>query len=269
MSGTHWGRARTGSPTPFRIVTLNLLHDPRSPTWPERAPLVEAELGSLAPDIVLLQEVAWPDQQATRLAAALRDETGREYAVQLTALLPPNGWQEGLAILSRFPTLDFAELQLPDSGKFCQRARFDLGGKALDVYNVHLDPFSPERVREQVRATLAWMGAHADTAGAILGGDFNATPDRDAIAQVRECLRSAYAVVHGGEPEYTAPTPFGVERQRREGRPSVFETLDYLWLSPALTVIDARLAFARPAHGDSSLYPSDHFGLRGDLRWAP
>ena len=40
----------------FRVLTLNLLHEPES--RPERAPLVEAELLALAPDVVLLQEVA-------------------------------------------------------------------------------------------------------------------------------------------------------------------------------------------------------------------
>ncbi|CAA9570116.1 MAG: hypothetical protein AVDCRST_MAG88-2251 [uncultured Thermomicrobiales bacterium] len=251
----------------FRVVTLNVLHDPVTPTWPQRAPLLLAQLCTLAPDIVPLQEVAWPDEQATALAAALGEETGRGYTTHLTGLFAPNGWQEGLALLSRFPVHDSDAFGLPGSEQFCQRARLDVGGRALDVYNVHLDPYSIERVGEQVGAVLAWMGTHIGAGGALLGGDFNATPDSAPIARAEGRLRSAHALRHGHEVARTSPTPFGVERLRQAGRRAAPITVDYLFLSPALSPADVRLVFDRPADDDPLLYPSDHYGLLADLHW--
>ena len=41
--------------------------------------------------------------------------------------------------------------------------------------------------------------------------------------------------------------------------------LDYIWLSGAVRVASARLAWDRPAVGDGTLFPSDHFGLFAEL----
>ena len=41
----------------IRLATLNLLYYPQGDRWTERRPLVEAQLGELAPDVIGLQEV--------------------------------------------------------------------------------------------------------------------------------------------------------------------------------------------------------------------
>ena len=38
-------------------------------------------------------------------------------------------------------------------------------------------------------------------------------------------------------------------------------TLDYIYVSNEFEIMDAGLAFDRPAGGDPDLYPSDHLGL--------
>ncbi len=252
---------------PFRVITLNILYDPHQPTWSKRAPLVVSELCDLAPDIVLLQEVAWPEEQATALAAALSENTGLQYTAVFTGLLAPNGWQEGLAVLTRFPIVDYDELQFPRSEKFCQRVRLSVSNRVLDVYNAHLDPFSQDRVARQVQAILAWAGEYNDVDASILGGDFNATPDSGAISPMYTYFRSAYAVIHGESPDYTAPNPFRAEWRIREGLPVEYRAIDYLDVSTALSVADARLVFTHPSADDLLLYPSDHYGLCADLRW--
>lgn len=254
----------------FRVVTLNILNEPKQSTWPLRAPLVVAELRALAPDIVLLQEVAWPDEQATALAEALREETGDAYTVHLTAHAAAHGRQggEGLAILSRFPVLDRSEYQFPGSERSCQRVCVAVGGKTLDVYNVHLDPGSVKRVGEQVRASLGWMETHIAPDAVVFGGDFNASPDTEAIRQIRLYFQSAYTMVHGQEPAYTVPTPFRIALRRRQNLPVDYLTLDYVFLSSALTAVDARVVFADSPPDDPFLNPSDHFGLCADVQWA-
>jgi endonuclease/exonuclease/phosphatase family metal-dependent hydrolase len=248
----------------LRVLTFNLLHHPAS--WPRRAPLVEAGLCALAPDVALLQEVAWPQAQAHALADSLVRATGRAYAVHLTGLLRADGWQEGLAVLSRFPILAGEALAPPGSAAICQRARLDVPGGPLDVYNLHLDPHHDTLRHAQATAVLDWI-ALGGAPGVVVGGDFNAAPTGGTVSRFAACLRSAYAAVHGREPDRTFPTPFMDEKRGRPGPPPRPATLDYLFVSPdSITVTAADLAFTAPAAGAPTLYPSDHYGLVADLR---
>lgn len=248
----------------FRILTFNLLHDPVS--WPNRAPLVEAELFTIAPDVALFQEVAWPNEQVTNLAAALEERTGQPYSVFLTAVLVPGRWQEGLVVIGRFPILETEEPKVADAVHVCQRVRFDVDDHTVDVYNMHLDPWSKYH-SAQLAALLTLVEDYPDVAGVILGGDLNATPDSDAVKLVARQVRSAYAVVHGREPNYTMPTPLDRSREQLAKHPVNPQTVDYLFVSPHIDVINAELAFANPAAHNPGLYPSDHYGIFADLRF--
>ncbi|MDP9375384.1 MAG: endonuclease/exonuclease/phosphatase family protein [Chloroflexota bacterium] len=239
--------------TLLRILTLNLLHEPDKPTsWPARAPLVEAELLALAPDVVLLQEVAWPDEQASVLASALGRHTGDQYAVWLMEVVVPDRkrpgrlWREALAILSRCPILATEAPATAGAVPVCQHVRLDLGERSVDIYNFHLDPFTPALHRSQLTTILGAIDNHTHPADVVLGGDFNAHPESAAIRLLAARLRSAYAVVHGRE---------------REG------TVDYLFVSPRLRIAAADLTFTQPAERDPTLYPSDHYGLLAELAW--
>jgi endonuclease/exonuclease/phosphatase family metal-dependent hydrolase len=247
----------------FRVVTLNILHDPPELSWPARASCVQAGLRALHPDIVLLQEVAWPHEQASELAAFLGSSPGSRFAAHITPLITPHGWQEGLAILTRYPLLERDELHYPDAEQFCQRIRLAIGNRAVDVYNTHLDPYSADRRREQIRLIVRWMEAQPDTGGIVFGGDLNATPDSDEIGPLRATLRSAHVTVHGREPTGTAPTPFGSHRRQQIVPP---RTLDYLWHSSDLSVTGCRVTFDQPDPHDPSLFASDHYGLVADFR---
>lgn len=199
---------------------------------------------ALQPDIVLLQEVAWPDEQATTLAAALTGSTGRDFTAHITGLFATTGWQEGLAMLSWFPHRDVSELEYPSAERFCQRVRLDIDGKVVDVYNSHLDPYSAERRRRQIDMAMEWITRFGDVDAVIFGGDLNGIPSSSEIAPLHATLRSAYAAVHGNDPD---------------------RIIDYLWASPTLRVENARLTLDRPASNDPSLYPSDHLGLCADF----
>lgn len=242
---TRWSILVT-TPSTFRVVTLNILHDPPQLTWSKRALLVEAGLIALQPDIVLLQEVAWPDEQASGLADALQTNTGKEYRTHVTGLFATTGWQEGLAILTRYP-FDVAELVFPRAETFCHRVRLDIDGNVVDVYNSHLDPYSADRRTRQITMATAWMKRFHDANGSIFGGDLNATPASTELAPLSATLRSAYAAAHGDDPAHI---------------------IDYLWISSSLTVAAAELALDRPAAHDPLLLPSDHHALCADIGWA-
>ena len=258
------GRSLVQAADTLRVVTLNLLHDPAS--WPARAALVEAELLALAPDVALFQEVAWPEEQATALATALGRQTGWSYAAHLTAVLVPGRWRGALAILSRFPIQAADDPGIAGSIHVCQRVRLDVAGRALDVYNLHLDPFAPQLHHAQLAALLTVVDGYPDAAGVVLGGDLNALPTSEAVQLVTGRLRSVHVAAHGREPEHTSPTPFSARRSR-PSRPATYRTVDYLFVSPHLGVVQAGLAFTSPADHDPTLYPSDHYGLMADLTW--
>ena len=243
----------------LRVLTFNLLHHAES--WPRRAPLVESELCARAPDIALLQEVAWPDEQAHALAASLSAASGHDYAVHVTGLLRPDGWQEGLAILSRFPINDAGELEVGGFGTIAQRLRVDREGHLLDVYNTHLNPHSTDLRYRQASALLAWMEGYPGAAGTIMGGDLNVIPPSGTVALFTARLHSAYAAVHGREPDHTFPTPFREQVRQRIGSVA----FDYLFVSAAFEVVDVVRAFEAHAAGDPALYPSDHYGLAAEL----
>jgi len=236
------------APPAFRVATLNLLHDPPRLTWRNRAPLVEAGLRTLRPDILLLQEVAWPDEQATTLAKALHTHTGRPYDAHVVGLFAANGWREGLAILSRFECLDHATLTYPGAEIFCHRARFDIDDRIVDVYNCHLDPYRQERRVRQTTMAMTWIEEAQDADAVVFGGDLNGIPASVEIAPLSARLRSAYAVAHGRDPD---------------------RVIDYLWVSPALSIVAADFALDQPADDDPLLMPSDHLALYADLAWQP
>lgn len=246
-------------PACFRVATLNILHDPPELSWPQRAPLVAAGFRALGADIIVLQEVAWPDEQASDFAEALSASSAIHFAAWITPLITPHGWQESLALLTRYPVLEHAALRYPDAEQFCQRVRLDLGGRAIDVYNAHLDPYSADRRLSQVESILQQMRSQTGVAGSILGGDLNATPRSEEISLLRPSLHSAHASVHGREPTGTYPTPF----RRSSAIPN--QTLDYLWCSSTLTVLNCQTIFGQPAPHDSRLFASDHVGLAAEL----
>ncbi|MGH2560510.1 MAG: endonuclease/exonuclease/phosphatase family protein [Thermomicrobiales bacterium] len=246
----------------FRVVTLNILHDPPVLSWPDRAQLVATGHRALDPDIVLLQEVAWPNEQASELATYLETSLGASFTAHVMPLITPHGWQEGLAILTRYPLLERDALRYPDAELFCQRVRVNIGNRAIDLYNTHLDPYSGERRQEQVRLILGWMEAHKGADGIVFGGDLNATPDSDEIGPLRATLSSAHVTVHGREPTGTAPTPYGAKR-RRESAP--LRAIDYLWHSLELSVIGCHVVFDQPDPRDPLLFASDHYGVLADF----
>lgn len=91
---------------------------------------------------------------------------------------------------------------------------------------------------------------------------------------MRQHFISAHSAHHGSEPEFTAPTPLrykfsGLRRTlSRLGNAALnrsFQpwrgTVDYIFVSRHLGVLDCRTVLKRPAPHDHTLYPSDHVGL--------
>jgi len=98
----------------------------------------------------------------------------------------------------------------------------------------------------------------------IVVGDFNAGPLEPAHARMRAAgFASAYAVANGSEPLVTWPSGLQAPAMDTNGQA---DCLDYVWVRGAVAAEDARLVFDRPAVGDPTLYPSDHFGVAAHVR---
>jgi endonuclease/exonuclease/phosphatase family metal-dependent hydrolase len=240
----------------MRIVTLNLRHN--ADRWEARFPLVVAALEAQQADIIGLQEVYLPIQQAHCIAQALTAQTPHQpYSVFVE---PKWGADqtEGIGLLCRLPVIEHARLELPEAERVAQRLMVAHQGRRLHIANTHLHhhPFDDERIRlTQMRALMGWMFTLAPV-GWLLVGDMNAQPGTSTITMAVSRLRSAYHSVYDRHP-LTFPTPLVAA-----SHPDISLTIDYIFYDSATYRVTAASVCADQPHPDDpTLYPSDHYGL--------
>ncbi|MDP9404459.1 MAG: endonuclease/exonuclease/phosphatase family protein, partial [Actinomycetota bacterium] len=168
---------------PLRVATANLFLDNR------RIAETGKRLLAAGADVVLLQEVTPSHAQGLReLLAAYpyRFVDAREGAF-------------GSAILSRFPMLG-AE-QTPVAGHPLTRARLDVNGQEVQVWNVHPPAPRDGASRRILGAQLRDVArrASATEAALVVAGDFNATRWSPELARLRSAgLTDAHEATHRG-----------------------------------------------------------------------
>ena len=154
------GAAGEDSLPALRVVTFNLLHGGPSSGWrgdgehlEERLAMVTRELQALAPDVIGLQEASIARGRgnvAARLARALGLHWAHASATRRVSGL---GWidglivwamnfEEGPAILSRFPIVETSVVDLPRCRRFYDprvllRATLQTPRGRLDVFSTH------------------------------------------------------------------------------------------------------------------------------------
>ena len=239
------------------VATLNLRNV--ADRWPERIPLLLADMAALQPDVIGLQECVFAVQQDRILGAAGEGH----YASR-------RGWagrpEYGNVVLGRAP-LQLGEGERVDLGHNRSALRVAVSlthDSGLDFVVTHLHHLpADESVREEQAATLsAWLAGNDRPL--VVVGDFNAHPAEAACRVMSDAgFRSAHAEANGTEPPVTWPSGIQAPGIDEDGEPAC---LDYIWVRGAITVESCRLAFERPAVDDSTLYPSDHFGLSARIR---
>lgn len=203
------------------LFSANLYHD-----WPRHrrlrsrlesvAQLIEAE----AADIILLQEVSrtptfrsdeWLAQRLG-MAYVYARANGHESAI---------GFEEGLAIFSRFPLAQPVLTELGGSSNPFSR-RLGLGVEVvmpsgrLPVFSVHL-ALTAGRNSEQVSQLQRWIGGIAGSRPALIGGDFNAHETAATMMRLRSFWLDTFRLLH---PDTDGTThelrwPWGGSRRRR------------------------------------------------------
>jgi endonuclease/exonuclease/phosphatase family metal-dependent hydrolase len=258
------------------ITTLNLFNN-RHGRWPERAPLVAAGVVALEPDVLCVQEVDPRSEQIAALVEAVnRGIPGDPYAA-VTMPNPDPKSIKSLAVLTRVPVAAVAMLDDLGGGDIALRVGIEpAGGSRLEVFTTHLH-YGPSAKggqlrRRQAERLLSWMDAESQGRPHLVCGDFNARPEGDTVASVKRRLRSAHEVANGAEAAWTHPTPLvrSLDARLVFGIPELPEiagsAVDYIFVSDAIEVLSASVAFDRPAEDDPSLYPSDHLGVTARIR---
>jgi endonuclease/exonuclease/phosphatase family metal-dependent hydrolase len=246
----------------FRVVTLNLEQDHKR--WDARCPLIVDGMNTLAPDIIALNEICVPRQTGRQLQKEI--STVRRVDYKLFQQTRANGLSavEGEALLTHFPVVETANLDLQARDAVAQVARLLVGGKPLDVYVTHLFMSrGPDSLRLfQVQQLLAWIASRDDVSDRIVCGDFNATLD----------MPSAALMATQFHPTQTAPTAF-TPLSDQDGatshpyRPRMDRCIDYIWTSGAIRTAASGVCFDKPDAADPTLWPSDHAGVWADLEF--
>lgn len=255
------------------VATLNILND--ASTWRARRHLIVPELSALAPDLIALQEVMLPANNAQWLA----DQLGG-FAVYLCPKTGRKSEHEALAILSRWPVRDHATLALIHQDRVAHCVTVEHGGRSFAFANVHLyfSLLNDLPRIAQVRRLLDWLPQDVP---AVVCGDFNASPRRGSMQLMRQHFISAHAAANGHEPAFTFPSPLhrgpgwrhsarsallraGGLAQHRQNAP-LHVTVDYIYADPTIQVRECQIAFHRSDVGNERVYPSDHFGLTAKL----
>ena len=258
-------RRETGE---LRVMSLNVLHGfPHFEYLQQRLDRIGAEIRRQEADIVCLQEVPWT---ASRGSAAdyLARATGLNY-VYLRA--NGNRWailfEEGEAILSRYPLQDiyFAELS-PRAGFFEHRVL--LGATAatpqgpVRVLVTHLTNGEP-RINQAQASSLADLVATEGEGPLIVAGDFNAVEDAPQVRSLGWI--DTYRAVHPGDAGYTCCID---DLRAGPGEP-LEKRIDYIFFLPGAshaTVTGSQRVLTHPAWTDGGwLWSSDHVGLLSSI----
>lgn len=251
----------------LRIVTLN--------TWKcdglyrQRLDRMTKGLISLAPDVVLLQEVF------STLNGDVDTATHLAQALSMTAVCAPARrkprWFEGrlsesssgLAVLARQSIGAHRVLQLPsdeaDGQRIAQLVQLDLEACPIWVANIHLTHLAAASGlrAEQLTAVMNALKLHSGSGLAVLGGDFNAGPGDPEFDGL---LSSPWNLVNpfAGNDKSTHRTDKGRDMD-----------LDHLLLSgwPQGAVLKAEVTLDPRFGGSPGMNASDHAAVLLDLEF--
>lgn len=243
------------------IATLNLFN--RMGEWERRAPLVVEQLVELRPDVIGLQEVDLMLDQGMWLSREVNKRLNERPHYHMRHAASPGKMASvhGIGTMARLECLAHQIVELMTFDRIAQRLVLRAGDARFAFVNTHLH-HPPEATAErvqQIEFLLGWLNQNPEKLPTIVAGDFNAYVQEKAVALMKSRFRSAYETVHGREPEKTWTTPVNKWDDSPHG------TLDYIFISQEFRVLDAGLAFDRPAADDPDLYPSDHLGVRARL----
>ena len=235
------------------IVSANLWHDwPKYRNFADRlesfAGMVEAQKA----DVVLLQEVA--RRPNLRVDQWLSERLGMAYAYsRANGAEAGIGFEEGLAVLSRFPIQALHLRQLGSNANIFVH-RLALGATVLSPWgpfvaiSVHLALFKHQNAR-QLAHLHTWLKTVTGKLPAVIGGDFNTHETSAQMTRTHSSWTDTFRLLH--------PDADGTTHELRTPRGRVLRRsrLDYIFLQPG----EAKWEVLETRHLDGCNGPhSDH-----------
>jgi endonuclease/exonuclease/phosphatase family metal-dependent hydrolase len=275
------GSAHAGAARPLTFVSFNMFHGgPASGFTGEagdldrRLAMTARALRLLEVDVVGLQEASagrWRGNVAARLAHDLgfhyvhTPTTSRvmPFAFLGRALVAVMGFDEGPAVLSRFPITAHEVVGLPRCRKFFDprallRAEVQAPAGTLQIFSTHTSHDAC-----QVRAVADAVQRHRGRLPMIVMGDFNAVEGTPWIAS----LRSEAGFVDAFRVANPAARGFTVWQRIEARTPTVARRVDYVFVVPGREatgrVVASHVVLDQPERGQDGamLWPSDHYGV--------
>jgi endonuclease/exonuclease/phosphatase family metal-dependent hydrolase len=249
----------------IRIVSLNMLHGfPDFDSLPRRLELIAAGLQELEADIVLLQEVPWTVQTGSA-AKWLAEALGFNYAYYRA-----NGnkgliaFEEGEAVLSRFPLKAQSGVQLPPRVSLFE-SRVALAVTVVTPWGdahvvvTHLTDKDPTKDHQQALALMEFVDGLAGEVK-VVGGDFNAQPDSEQIRTLAGTWRDPFVGVTGEAAFTCCADDLNALAETLEKR------IDYLFLAgreaESIQILRTERVFDEPIWDRVNWqWVSDHVGL--------
>lgn len=252
---------------PLRVMSLNVLHGfPDFEELPERLDRIAEEIRRQDADVVLLQEVPWTSRLGNG-AGYLSDRSGLNY---LYLRANGNRWtimfEEGEAILSRYPLLDAAFVELkPRAGFFEHRvvlsAKVATPWGEVSFFVTHLTNGEQEINRLQAAHLLEFVEVSGEGVR-IIAGDFNAVESSIQIMGLTRLWVDTYHDANLIDDGFTCC----IDDLAHGPDEALEKRIDYIFLATGeghyARVVDSKRVLHQPfRYGDGWLWASDHIGL--------
>ena len=168
--------------TKIRLFILNVDHGyPEFEAHEKRFHETVAELKRLKADVIVLQE-AWNTNGHGNMAQRLSGDLGLQYVfARANGSRERIGFEEGAAILSRFPITEARRIVLKPrrpiwENRIALMVKIDVGGSTLTLAGVHLS--NSDSADDQAEYLLEAARGHMPD---IIAGDLNSTPTSAAV----------------------------------------------------------------------------------------
>jgi endonuclease/exonuclease/phosphatase family metal-dependent hydrolase len=213
---------------PISIMTVNLWHDwPRQRLMPQRLACLVDLVRDEQIDILLIQELS----RTKKLIVDewLNDKLGMAYVFsRANGSSTSFGFEEGLAVFSRFPLRNPRVAQLSEQNNpFVRRIALGVAISApqgeLLAFNVHLG-LNGRQNETQIARLLDWVEHESAGRAAVIGGDFNAREDTRQIKGAQKYWQDSF--------RYKNPAGDGITHQIKWpwGGNIIQSRLDYLFI---------------------------------------